>query len=256
MYKLVVPLICIALFCFSCKKENQGTANAFGTYILRLTDSPGEYEHVYVDIQDVSVHIAGTGWIDIGPQVPGIYDLLAYNNGLDTLLSQGTLPAGTISQIRIILGSNNSAVINGTTHALSVPSAQQSGVKINVNTAIAANGTTIQWIDFDAGKSISQLPNATYQLKPVLRAYNNSTNGRIKGFVLPGDASPYVKAFNTTDTLLAIPEANGFFQFSGLSTGTYQLDFIPGNSSYSPQSLYNNVISGSQITDIGVITLQ
>lgn len=252
MFK-TLPLLLIIILLYSCKKENEASQE-FGSYILRLTDSPGEYEHVYIDIQDVSVNISGTGWVDIGPQTPGIYDLLTYNNGLDTLLSNATLPSGTITQIKLILGSDNTVVINGISHNLTVPSAQQSGIKINVSTTIPANGAVVQWIDFDAGKSIIELGNNNYQLKPVLRTFTENTNGRINGTVLPVDAQAYIMATQGNDTLFAIPEADGFFQFSGLA-GTYQLDFIPVNNNYSSVTTYNNSVTGNQLLNIGVITL-
>ncbi|MES2556498.1 MAG: DUF4382 domain-containing protein [Bacteroidota bacterium] len=248
-----IPFFLLLLLVFSCKKE-EDEPQEYGSYMLRLTDSPGEYDHVYVDIQDVSVNVSGQGWIDIGPQVPGIYDLLSYNNGIDTLLSSATLPEGTITQIRLILGSNNSIVVNGISHNLQVPAAQQSGIKLNVHTTISASLDVIEWIDFDAGKSIVEQGNNVYKLVPVLRSYTNATNGRIKGVLLPVDASAYVEAIQGTDTLIAIPESSGFFQFSGLS-GTYQLNFIPTNVSYSQQTTFNNAVSGSQILDVGIITL-
>ena len=253
MQKLLILLL-LTLSIVSCKKDEEANQE-YGSYILRLTDSPGEYDHVYVDIADVSVNISTVGWVDIGPQVPGIYDLLAYDNGLDTLLSNATLPTGTITQIRLILGTNNSVVVNGVSHNLSVPSAQQSGIKLTINSTISANSTLIEWLDFDAGKSVKLLGNGTYQLNPVLHNFSAATNGRINGTLLPADALAYVAAIKGNDTLIAIPEANGFFQFSGLS-GNYQLDFIPTIQTYSSQTLTNNVVIGNQISSIGTITLQ
>ena len=59
-------------------------------------------------------------------------------NGRDTLLAQATLPGGTISQIRLILGSNNFLVDNaGQKLALTTPSAQQSGLKVQVHQTIS-----------------------------------------------------------------------------------------------------------------------
>lgn len=54
---------------------------------IRLTDAPGDYEEVNIDIQGVQVHTAGedngSGWksLDI---TPGVYNLLELTNGLDT----------------------------------------------------------------------------------------------------------------------------------------------------------------------------
>jgi hypothetical protein len=57
----------------------------------------------------------------------GIYNLLNFSNGLDTLIAIGTLNIATVQQIRLILGLNNSVVVNNVSHPLSTPSAEQLG---------------------------------------------------------------------------------------------------------------------------------
>lgn len=251
----VFYFILLLILSLSCKKHNEGDTETYGSYILRLTDSPGEYDHLYVDIQQVSVNIDGSGWIDVGPQAPGIYDILSFDNGMDTLLVNATLPVGTVTQIRLKLGTNNSVVINGVSHNLIVASSEQSGVKLNVNTNIYENNSTVEWLDFDASKSVIELGNGTYRLKPALRSFSESNNGRINGMLLPAVALAHVEAIKGVDTVVAIPEDDGFFQFSGLQ-GNYKLRFVPGNQSYSEQILMNNQVSGNQLISVGTITLQ
>src|SRR5688572_19961394 len=103
---------------------------------IRLTDAPGDYEEVNIDIQEVEIHTSSgeqkSGWqtLDIKP---GIYNVLEFTNGLDTLLGSIELPAGRVSQIRLILGDDNSVRIDGVTKPLATPSAQMSGLKLNVH---------------------------------------------------------------------------------------------------------------------------
>src|SRR5690606_21781070 len=89
-----------------------------------LTDAPGDYEKVFVDIRSVAVHGSeedgGSGWKELTVE-PGQYDLLELTNGLDTLLGSIELPPGKISQIRLKLGSENSLVVGGKTHELKTP---------------------------------------------------------------------------------------------------------------------------------------
>ena len=45
-------------------------------------------------------------WVSIG-FTPGLYDLLKFRNGLDTVLATGTLPKGRIHKVRVTLGTNS-----------------------------------------------------------------------------------------------------------------------------------------------------
>src|SRR6478752_7197374 len=78
---------------------------------VSLTDAPGDYQQVNIDIQQVEVHSASgnqtNGWNSLEIH-KGVYDLLEFTNGLDTLLGTAILPTGRVSQIRLVLGTNNS----------------------------------------------------------------------------------------------------------------------------------------------------
>lgn len=96
-----------------------------------LTDAPGDFQEVNIDLQSVEVHSNqsdnGTGWkaVDVEPKV---YDLLKLANGNETLLGSLELPGGRLSQIRLKLGDNNSVMVDDAVHALTTPSSQQSGL--------------------------------------------------------------------------------------------------------------------------------
>lgn len=238
----------------ACDKDDNDSGSA--TVAVRLTDGPADYDAVYIDVQKVEIHSDASGWVSLSPVVPGVYNLLDFSNGMDTLLCKTTLPVGNISQMRLVLGNNNSVVVNGTTHPLSTPSAQQSGLKFNIHQELAANGAYDIWIDFDAGKSIVETGNGNYSLKPVVRAYTALTNGRIKGFVLPPLAQPVVYAINGTDTFSAIPELTGYYMFCGLPQGTYNLWFDAAAGTGYQDSLMTNVnVSFGVVTDVGITTL-
>jgi hypothetical protein len=169
---------------------------------------------------------------------------------------QTTLPTGTISQIRLILGSNNSIVVDGVAYALNTPSAQESGVKLNFNQTMVAYGTYDVWVDFDAAKSILQTGAGAYKLKPVINAYTASVNGRIKGYILPLNAKATVYAINGTDTITAIPNsADGYFRISGLSAATYRIWVSPGILGLQAFNQTNiQVNTGAEVT-LGTLTL-
>lgn len=245
--------------CFSnCKKsDDSGNTNSSGNaqMTVRLTDAPASYDALWLDIQNVEV-ISETGVsTTLAPARPGLYNLLDLRNGIDTLLTTAPVPAGTISQIRLLLGPNNSIVVNGNSYALNTPSAQESGLKLNLHETLEAGGSYTFWLDFDAAKSIIQTGNGQYKLKPVIRAYTALTNGRISGYVLPLASLTTVYAINATDTFSAIPSSNGYFQISGLPAGSYQVYYDAGAVGFTDVTLNNVQVSYGVNTDLGVRTM-
>ncbi len=148
----------------SCKKENNGSSNLQ----VRLTDAPVAYDEVNVDIREVRVNFRddSTGWMSLNTNAK-IYNLLALQNGVDVLLATGTVPTGLVKEIRLILGNNNTVVVNGTSFPLTIPSGGESGLKIKVNKKLNATLETLI-VDFDAALSI-KVENGGYKLRPVLK---------------------------------------------------------------------------------------
>lgn len=237
----------------SCNK-NDDSPNGTSTINFHLTDGPGVYDAVYLDIKEVQVHTdAPQGWVTLGLARQGVYNILQFSNGLDTLLCSATIPAGKISQMRMILNSNNSIVVNGTSYPLNTPSAEESGIKLNLNTDFLPNGSYDVWLDFDAGKSVVVQGNGSYKLKPVIRAYSVETNGKIAGTVLPLSSKSIVYASNGVDTFTAIPDATGYFLFCGLPAGTYTVTIDADASTGFQDKVITNVnVSFGMVTNIGI----
>lgn len=139
---------------------------------VKMKDVPGDYEKVLVDIQRVEVHFSSENdsskWMELQTNA-GIYDLLTLQNGITTILANDTeLPSGSINQLRLILGTNNAVVIDSIAYPLKTPSAQQSGLKLNINAFLESNKSYDVLIDFDAEKSIVLEGNGTFLLKPKI----------------------------------------------------------------------------------------
>lgn len=242
----------------SCSKgiDDDNSTSGKATVNMRLTDAPADYEHVYVDIQKVEVTMQGSSAVELTPIRPGVYDLLDFSNGVDTLLLTTDLPTGNIEQIRLVLGTNNSVVVGGQSYPMTTPSGQTSGVKLNLNQSLQANQSYDFWIDFDAGKSVHETGNGKYMLKPVIRAYSALTNGKIKGVALPLSALVTVYAINGTDTFSAIPEVTtGGYAFAGLPAGSYSVMLDAGVVSFVDTTVTNVQVQYGTTTDLGTILL-
>lgn len=180
---LISVLITIAIVQFGCSKGDSKTeatpANSqtegSGSLSVRLTDAPANYTKVNVQILRIEIQhqdtASSTGGWDTLATNSGIYDLLELRDSISVLIANNdSLPIGRLNQMRLILGDSNSVVIDTVnTYSLETPSAQHSGLKLNVNAEIRSGVTTEILLDFDAEKSIVEKGNGDYSLKPVIK---------------------------------------------------------------------------------------
>jgi len=253
--KRIAGFILLSVFWLACS-DNDQTARLE----VRLTDAPGDYEEVNIDIQSVQIHTSdgnqNSGWTTLDVE-KGVYNILKLTNGLDTLLASSELPAGRISQIRLILGDNNSIKVGGESKPLSTPSAQQSGLKLNLQADLTEGITYTIVLDFDAARSIVRRGNGTYSMKPVIRALERTTTGSIKGMVTPLEAAPAaVFAISGTDTLAtAYTDEAGKFILRSILPGTYTVG-IDAKEGYIDAKKENVEVTLGNITDLGVVTIE
>ncbi len=247
-------LIGLAVLTTSCDKD-AGTA----TLQVRLTDAPGDYDEVNIDIQDVQVNSdasSNSGWESLDVKNKGVYDLLKLTNGLDTLLGDIQLPEGSVNQIRLVLGTNNTIKVAGISYPLSTPSAQQSGLKIQIHTDLKAGVVYTILLDFDAAKSILQTGAGDFKLKPVIRSIVEAESGAIKGMIDPVAASPAVYVINGQDTVATsfADQLSGKFLLKGVPAGTYTVSFAPATG-YIASTKTGVAVTLGSVTDLGTIVI-
>lgn len=237
----------------ACNSDNEATLK------IRLTDAPADYDAVNIDIQGLEVLFSESGDSKIeGVETamdlakPGVYNLLEFNNGLDMLLAESEFKTGTLSQIRLILGNNNTVVKDGETFALTTPSAQQSGLKLKVNQKLEEGITYNMWLDFDAARSIVTTGSNKYILKPTIRVFTEATSGAVKGSISPTVAA-HLMLIAGTDTLGTIAADGGNFLFKGVAAGTYK--FVAEATGYQKLEKADVVVVNGATKDLGVVTL-
>jgi hypothetical protein len=253
----------MALFFTSCDKTVDNTKGP-SHMDLYLTDAPGDYREVWIDIQKIMVNVPGGdttesgGWKEAALLHPGLYNLLDFRNGADTVLAGVDLPAGTVSQIRLVLGDDNYLILDdGTKVPLTTPSAQQSGLKLNVHAELMAGIPYALVLDFDAGRSIVKAGNSgKYLLKPVIRTFAKEAGGAVEGIVLPDSANAHVTAITATDTLTALPDSTGYYKFWGVPEGSYQLIFAADSTTgYQSDTLDNVMVKTGEVTKADTVRL-
>ena len=213
------------IFLNSCSSDSND--NGKYAYKVRMTDAPGPYEEVNIDLQAVEI-IGSDGQTVTLNTTAGIYNLLDLSNGISTAIATSELVDVKASQIRLLLGTNNTVVLNGVSYPLATPSADQSGLKINVSQALLENVDNTILIDFDANTSVVETGAGTYKLKPVLRTVEANLVGNIKGTITPVGVLAVVTATSSSNVVYSSSvNALGQFQVSGLPVGVYSVTVTP-----------------------------
>jgi hypothetical protein len=220
----------------SCKKN--GTGDGKARLQVYLTDDPGDYQAVYIDVKDVQINVTGdpnNGWQSLQGVNAGVYDLLRLVNDEDTILADAEIPSGRLHQIRLVLGTENYVKLEGTTELikLETPSAQQSGLKLNIQYDVTEERLYTILLDFDVAKSIVNTGNNKYILKPTIRAILNAVGGTIKGVVVPKDFQTAVYAIQGVDTIATtFTGTTGGYIIKGLPAGSYNVFYRPSSIIY------------------------
>jgi Domain of unknown function (DUF4382) len=265
-------ILLISLVFYSCQKEasNADAANPDKPHpvTIYLTDHQTPiFDSVFIDLQKLEVKLdhdslPNDGWVNLAINA-GVYNILRFRNGLDTLFATGTLPNARVKKIRLTLGTNNRVMKNGQSFSLRVKDEDRE-VIANVddtNFDITNSGQVLFWIDFDAGNSI-QVDNSGsgnnngYRLKSHIKIFSKSHSGRIEGKVLPQAADAIVKAIIGSDTATAIPDDDdGEFKIVGLNAGTYKV-FIDGQNGFGDTTINNVIVRKNEDTHLPTVTLR
>lgn len=180
-----------------CQKDETITSKGNSEISVRMTDAPAVYAAVNIDIKAVEILYRDSTtyncqdtlgskvdttdnhcgceeksedqkWIRL-TTMAGVYNLLEFQNGLDTVIAEGQIQAGHILKMRLILGENNSIVVGTDTIPLKVPSGMEAGLKLIIDKPATPNGKLNILFDFDADASVVVTGHNSFILKPVLK---------------------------------------------------------------------------------------
>ncbi len=278
-----ILVLLLSLLSFACQKNASSSGQGSGKSSLNiyLTDDPSlVFDHVFLDITKVEIKVEDDseshhdsehqgdvddhdrngdndgGWMNVDIH-PGVYDILRFRNGLDTLFGNISFDATKgLKKVRITLGNSNSVVFNGTNFPLFINGNDNIAV-INIDESIVAfhsGGLTSFWIDIDAGRSI-KIHGNDFELNPSVKIFSREKSASIEGRVFPPNAAAIVMAINGTDTASAIPEDEGEFKFIGLKPGNYTLLFHATANNYIDTAINNIFVNGKDDVHVPTVTL-
>ena len=226
----------------SCSDSNTtGTGVETGTLRLVLVDAPADMEGVeslVIVFDKILIHRGSggedpvDGWItvlyDTLPVEQRTFDLMELVNGDFGFLCDKVLVTGTYTQIRIMLESAT-LVVDGEPQNLTIPSGDQTGIKLVGGFKIDPNVITEFTLDFDVAKSLHEAPpgSGDYILRPTIRLVQTTLSGTISGTVHPAGIATVIYAMKpaTVDTVAAtlVDPVTGEYVLQALLAGIYDV---------------------------------
>ncbi len=280
---LSLLVITASIFFASCKKNASMEANPATQQQLSLylTDGPGDFDQVLVEIKSLKVLVDTSAdtrkhdnddwdrrgsddnkkdssfvWENLNIK-PGVYDILRFRNGADTLLASAGISKGSIRLIKIELGLNHAVVKDSITYPVSLPPNAPNYILIKLKGHECEQylpGKARLWLDFDITRSIVLENNGQYYLRALFHFYHHSNTGTIAGKVVPSAAKPLVVVFNGTDTSYGLPNKDGYFKIRGLNDGKYTV-YINASNGYGSKVIPGVEVNAPKETSLGMIEL-
>jgi hypothetical protein len=245
MKKLIFPLFAAALvliFSGCTKSADDGP----GRLVVKITDAPFPINYVKsatVTITKVELRKEYDGVSDSSPFITiwdgpsATFNLLELRNGLIEELMNVEIPQGKYDLVRLYVDEANLEINGGGNFDVKIPSGQQTGIKVFISPGLIVEGglTTELLLDFDLSKSFVMRGNMEspagingFIFKPVIRAVNNTSAGRIEGLVTDNEkvnineASIVVKQ-GDAEVATTFTDATGHYSIIGLPSGTYSV---------------------------------
>ena len=201
--KIFLPLTALAAMlgmvfssCDSLFNDNKDEDT--GTLSVLLTDGPFPADLVAeanvtidsLDIREKNTQDTTGAYTTISRE-QGTYNLMDLRNGVTESLANLEVEEGIYNQVRLYVSEAEVILKDGSEYPLQVPSGVRTGLKVFISPDIVVNKdiTAELLLDIDVGKSFVVQGNPYgpgsfgFLFKPVVRAVNQSTAGRLTGIV-------------------------------------------------------------------------
>jgi len=245
---LALGLVLIAAAFVGCEMatDQEDDSGTTGTLSVKLTDDPFPIDLVSeatVKIDSLVVREKveqqeGNPFTTLSTE-PATFNLLELQNGVTASLAELEIPVGEYDLLRLYVDSASVTLNNGDFYEVFVPSGAETGIKVFIDPAIPVEGdlTSELLLDLDVSKSFILRDNMDspagvtgFNFKPVIRATNLSTSGRIAGTVLDstGNAVADAQVWAAQDTVVTntFSDTDGTYALIGLPEGTYTASAI------------------------------
>lgn len=252
-----------------CRKDeiaNPAAPATQSTMKVRMTDAPGDFASLNVQLVRVEAYALDSGWITLNNQSQMV-NVLSLTNGISTnLTADVAVDAGIYTQIRLTFGGQNTLGLHAgasvgssnvnvnTTISLALDSMYQLVIPVNEHVEVGEHADIL--LDFNAAASVQ--PTLTgYALAPVITEVPDNSGG-ISGEIAGGAYAAIV--LDSGLALSTYADASGFFSTRGVAAGTYTVTIYPTPQAVAagvqgPFIIRNVVVAEGQITSVGRVVL-
>lgn len=242
----------------ACKKEdvenNVNGATKSGITV-KMTDAPGDYAMLNVEIEKVELYSETSGWITLSNESQIINVLELTNGNSVTLGSQTDIDAGMYTQVALYFGDENELMVHDDGVTTSFDLSTQGAVIIDINQNIEAGNHAEVLLDFDVAESIhvDGSGSGSISIDPSIDFVEDTETG-VSGHV-EGEVFAAIHLSDGENTFSTFTNANGDFTLQGVTEGTYTLTVTvegeesgSGNGGVSAGGILGVVISDEGIS--------
>ena len=190
----IIPALALTALAAACSSDpgSELYGGQSGNIEIRLVDAPNmDVKQIVVTITKVEAHVGGN-WETLSSQTKTV-DLLTLQGGTFALLGVTTIPAGKITQFRLYVtdaGPNYVTTPDNKQHPLTVPSADESGIKLKADVDVKPCSQGQMTLDFDGHNSIFTHPVGAgagdeWILRPVIRMKEVALSGSCNDAGIP-----------------------------------------------------------------------
>ncbi len=266
----------------SCKKEEEpeqqvvspDTSNQQSSMKVRMTDNPGNFKALDVEITSVSAFNSTTNeWIELEGDAQTVSVLELTNGDEQEIASETNIDAGLYTMIKIDFSQNNKLTLNSTASAgllgsvinVSVNAGSTTTVNesviVNINQEVSSNTSASLLLDFNVVNSVMQDSNDEFFLDPSITLIEDEETG-VMGSI-ENDTRAAITFQSTTSSSTSFSgftNEDGEFMLRGMIDGEYTVTINPDqdedsslNASYNVSNV--TVVDG-RITNMGELDLQ
>lgn len=240
---------------------------------VRMTDNPGNYESLDVEIRSVSAYNSSTDeWIELNGNTQTVSVLELTNGNEEEIAFRSNVKAGTYTKLKIDFTQNNELELNsyaaaGTSNTFisigvnaGLSSTVNESVVILIDEEVSTSSSANILIDFNVMESVVE-SNGTYILNPQITVVEDESTG-VQGSI-ENDTRAALEFHHNGSIMTsysAYTNEDGEFLVRGMADGTYDLVIMPDqdedenlNSAYSYSGV---VVVDGEITSMGEISLQ
>jgi hypothetical protein len=251
---------------FSCSGSDSSSSSS-GNISIQLTDAPFPSDLVSeanVTIDKIEIRRSddsdGNPFIILS-EIEHSFNLLELTNGVTESLVDMEIEEGSYDLIRLYIAEASVVLSDGTEYNLTVPSGDETGIKIFIAPSIdVVEGLTADLLlDCDVSQSFVVQGNPDspagingFIFKPTIKAANLSTSGKLVGTITDVLGQPIERAIvsvSISDTLYTstLTDESGEYAILGLSAGTYNIDVDHGD--YSSVQFDDVEITSGNVTN-------